>query len=380
MKPQPSPQPKIHASIAEIPAEQWNGLAGDQPFVRHEFLTALEESGCATARSGWQPAHLGLWSQGRLAGAVPLYLKSHSFGEYVFDWAWADAYHRAGLSYYPKLTACVPFTPVSGVRLLTHDESMRTALAHALLRHARDADCSSLHVLFPTDDEAALLAAAGMQLRHGAQFHWCNRDYADFEDFLTTLHRDKRKKIRQERRRVAEAQVGFRVLCGMDITPRDWEFFHRCYRHTYRAHRSTPYLNLEFFLRVGASLRGNVMMVVAERHGRPVAAALNFYSERALYGRYWGTTEEVPLLHFETCYYRTIEFCIRHSIAVFEGGAQGEHKLARGFLPARTVSAHWLRDARFADAVARFLARETQGMDLYLDELNEHSPFKDPGS
>ena len=367
---------RLYGSLAEVPATEWNALAGDQPFLRHEFLTALEDSGCVGARSGWEPRHLTLWRAGRLAAAAPLYRKSHSFGEYVFDWAWADAYHKAGLAYYPKLVCCVPFTPVSGRRLLAADAPARQALIEALLAQARDSGCSSLHVLFPPEEEAELLARARLQLRQGVQFHWRNPGYGSFEDFLATLTRDKRKKIRQERRRVAEAGISFRTLTGADIGARDWEFFHRCYRRTYHAHRSTPYLNLEFFLRLGATLAPHVMLVVAERAGRPLAAALNVFTDDTLYGRYWGALEQVPCLHFETCYYQAIEFCIARGITVFEGGAQGEHKLARGFLPVRTVSAHWLRDARFADAVARFLARESRGVEFYLDELNERNPFR----
>ncbi|MFZ5512890.1 MAG: GNAT family N-acetyltransferase [Pseudomonadota bacterium] len=367
---------RLHASLAEVPATEWNALAGGQPFLRHEFLTALEDSGCVGGRSGWEPQHLTLWRDGRLAAAAPLYRKSHSFGEYVFDWAWADAYHKAGLAYYPKLVCCVPFTPVSGRRLLAAGGPARQALIKALLDQARDSGCSSLHVLFPPGEEAGLLARTRLQLRQGVQFHWRNPGYGSFDDFLATLTRDKRKKIRQERHRVAEAGISFRTLTGTDIGARDWEFFHRCYRRTYQAHRSTPYLNLEFFLRLGASLASHVMLAVAERAGRPLAAALNVFTDDTLYGRYWGALEQVPCLHFETCYYQAIEFCIARGIAVFEGGAQGEHKLARGFLPVRTFSAHWLRDARFADAVARFLARESQGVELYLDELNERNPFR----
>jgi predicted N-acyltransferase len=365
---------RVVEDLAAVPAGEWNALAGANPLLRHEFFSALHESGCASQRTGWAPRFVTLWDGERLCGALPLYLKSHSYGEYVFDWAWADAYERSGLAYYPKLLAAIPFSPVSGTRLLAADRAARDRLVAAALEMARDV--SSLHVLFPSEEEARELAAAGLMLRRGVQFHWANPGYASFDEFLATLTHDKRKKIRQERRKVSEAGVTLRRKTGREITPEDWKFFARCYTLTYRAHRSTPYLNLAFFARLGETLPDNVLLVLAAREGRPVAAALDLYSPEALYGRYWGAVEHVPCLHFEACYYQGLEFCIERGIGAFEGGAQGEHKLARGFLPAPTWSAHWLRHPQFADAVEKFLARESKGVERYIDELAEHSPFR----
>jgi len=382
--------PEIHARVLDdlsgVDPSDWNRLALGHPMLSHAFFHALHQSACATADSGWLPQFITLWDEApdaaagspppRLRAAMPLYLKSHSYGEYVFDWAWADAYQRQGLAYYPKLLGAIPFSPVSGPRLLAATDAERAALVRAALALARNV--SSLHVLFPQPAEAALMQSAGMILRSGVQFHWTNPGYASFDEFLEQLSRDKRKKIRQERRRVSDAGVSFRRLCGSDIKEDDWVFFARCYNRTYREHRSTPYLNLEFFRRLGLTMPQHVLLVVAERNGRPIASALNLYSPDTLYGRYWGAMEYVPCLHFEACYYQALEFCIERNIRVFEGGAQGEHKLARGFLPAQTLSAHWLAHPEFSSAVERFLEREQRGMARYVDELNEHTPYKDP--
>ena len=362
------------ADLAEVPAAAWNALAGDHPFLRHELFCALHETGCASERTGWLPQFITLWDGDRLRGALPLYRKSHSYGEYVFDWAWADAYHRHGLAYYPKLVSAVPFSPVTGARVLAPDEATRRELVAAALELARGV--SSLHILFPPELEARELGRNGMMLRRGLQFHWRNPAYRTFDEFLATLNHDKRKKIKQERRRAREAGVTFCWKVGREITREDWRFFARCYNLTYRAHLSSPYLNLEFFARLGDVLSEYVLLVLAEREGRPIAAALNIFTATTLYGRYWGATQYIPALHFETCYYQAMEFCIERGIAVFEGGAQGEHKLARGFLPEATWSAHWLRHPQFADAIEKFLAREAAGVERHIDELNERSPFR----
>jgi predicted N-acyltransferase len=361
-------------SLAGVAPAEWNRLAGSQPFIRHEFLSALIDTGCAAARSGWLPQFLLLRRAGRLAGAMPLFVKSHSYGEYVFDWAWADAHERSGVDYYPKLLCAVPFTPVQGRRLLAADAAARRALIGAALELARQT--SSLHVLFPLEEEAGELQRAGMMLRRTVQFHWRNEGFADFEAFLARMNHARRKNIRQERRRVRDAGVSFRWLEGPSIERRHWEFFNRCYRGTYAAHRSSPYLSLAFFQRVGTALASNVMLVLAEREGRAIASALFFKDHEALYGRYWGAVEHVPLLHFECCYYQAIEYAIAHGLQRFEGGAQGEHKLFRGLLPVETLSAHWLAHQRFARAVEQFLEREGSGIQRYVDELCEHSPFK----
>jgi len=358
-------------SLAGVDAAEWNALAGRQPFVRHEFLSALIETGCAAARSGWTPQFLLVRRAGALVGAMPLFAKSHSYGEYVFDWAWADAHARHGIEYYPKLLGAIPFTPVRGVRLLGAEKELLIETALELAR-----DVSSLHVLFPAQDELALLLARGMLLRRTVQFHWRNAGYADFDDFLNRLTRPRRKNIRQERRRVREAGVTCTRLRGAQIERRHWEFFNRCYRNTYAEHRSSPYLSLEFFLRVGAALPEHFCMVLAERAGRPVAASLLVEDETTLYGRYWGAVEHVPLLHFECCYYQAIEHAIARGLKVFEGGAQGEHKIFRGLMPVEAPSVHWLAHPKFARAVEDFLQREGAGIARYVDELCDHSPFK----
>ena len=365
---------RVVESLAGVPAADWNALAQGDPFVSHEFLSALIETGCASARRGWRPQILLLERDGRLAAAMPLFLKSHSYGEYVFDWAWADAYQRHGLEYYPKLLCAVPFTPVTGPRLLAARDAERGKLAAAALELAKEV--SSLHVLFPTAAEAGLLESAGMLLRRTVQFHWRNDGYADFEDFLSRLTRHRRKVIRQERRRACASGISFRWLRGAEIAQAHWEFFERCYRRTYAEHRSSPYLNLDFFLRLGATLPQHTLMILAERAGRPVAATLNLISGKKIYGRYWGSLEHVPLLHFECCYYQTIEYAITQRLQVFEGGAQGEHKLFRGLLPVESLSAHWLGQPAFASAIEDYLKREGAGIARYVDELKEHSPFK----
>ena len=362
-------------TLARVDPLEWNALAGEQPFLKHEFLASLMETGCASRRSGWWPRFLLLRRAGALVGAMPLFVKSHSYGEYVFDWAWAEAYERHGLDYYPKLLGAVPFTPVRGQRVLARGAEERASLVAAALNLAKD--MSSLHVLFPTEEDARLLGAHGMLLRKTVQFHWRNEAYADFDAFLARMSHSRRKNIRQERRRVRDAGITCRWLLGDAIERRHWEFFNRCYRHTYAAHGSSPYLNLEFFVRLGASLPRNTAMVIAKRESTPVGAALFLLDDATLYGRYWGALEHIPLLHFECCYYQAIEFAIARGLQTFEGGAQGEHKLFRGLLPVETLSAHWLAHPQFARAIENFLEREGAGIARYVDELCEHSPFKE---
>jgi uncharacterized protein len=363
-------------SLAEIGAENWRALAGADPFLSWDYLSALHETRCASTEKGWTPHFITLWDGDRLEAAMPLYVKTHSRGEYVFDWAWADAYERNGFDYYPKLLSAIPFTPATGARLLARNEQARFTLAHNLQRYAKAQPASSLHVLFPHADDAKLLASAGFLMRTGVQFHWFNAGYGDFGDFLATLTHDKRKRIRQERRKVGEAGIEFRRLRGSEIGPQDWAFFYRCYCHTYRAHMSSPYLNLAFFERLGAAMPENMLLSLAVRGSERVGASLCVYNGQALWGRYWGALEFVSCLHFEACYYQPIEFCIANKIPLFEGGAQGEHKLARGFLPVATHSAHWLKQPEFSDAVERFLESETSGITSYIDELNEHAPYR----
>jgi predicted N-acyltransferase len=380
----------ILASPSEVDAAEWNALLASQaqptPFLRHEFLSALHATRCAVPDTGWAPQFVTLTDPrtGRLAAAAPVYLKGHSYGEYVFDWAWADAYKRNGLAYYPKLLCAVPFTPVQGTRLMATDARALRHLAATLVAFAEQADVSSLHVLFPTGAEAQALTELGMMQREGVQFHWLNDGYRDFDEFLSTLEQKKRKNIRAERRKVREAGVTMRRRVGKDISDADWRFFSKCYRQTYREHFSSPYLNLDFFRTIGESMPENLMMVIAEADGKPIASSLVVFQRDTtangtggtLYGRYWGAVEHVPCLHFETAYYQPLEFCIEQKLAVFEGGAQGEHKMARGFMPTVTRSAHWLAHPAFSDAVAHFLDNETNHIHAYVDELREHNPFR----
>ncbi|MCU0869893.1 MAG: GNAT family N-acetyltransferase [Burkholderiales bacterium] len=363
-------------TLADVPAAQWDALTDDHPLLSHAFLHALHESGSAAPDAGWAPQYLLVRRDGQLAAAMPLYLKGHSYGEYVFDWAWADAWQRTGRRYYPKLLSAVPFTPVQGGRLLARDPDDRAVLARAALQFAREADVSSLHVLFPTEPEARLLEAAGCMLRRTVQFHWTNAGFASFDEFLATMNHDKRKKVKQERRKVRDAGITWQWKVGRDIAEADWRFFVRCYNDTYRRHHSSPYLNLDFFLRIGDTMPANLLLAIGLQDGRPVCAALDVFSRDALYGRYWGTTVDVPALHFEACYHQAIEFCIAHGIRTFEGGAQGEHKLARGLMPVTTWSAHWIADAEFARAVRQFVDRESRGVAGYVSELEAHRPFK----
>ena len=376
---------RVHQDPAALDAAAWNDLlqaqAAPTPFMRHEYLAALHASGSAVPETGWAPQFLTLHRGGELQAACALYLKSHSYGEYVFDWAWADAYRRQGLAYYPKLLGAVPFTPVPGTRLLARSDADRDVLVTALHRLALDGRLSSAHVLFIDDADRAAFQRAGWMLRQGVQFHWTQdvaQPVADFAGLLQRLQRDKRKKIQQERRRVAEQGVSFSVHEGAAITEPLWDFFHRCYTLTYAAHHSTPYLTRDFFTRMARTMPGNWLMFVARRGNAPIAAALIAVDppRGTAWGRYWGCTEHVPCLHFEACYYQPLAWCLANGYVRFEGGAQGEHKMARGLLPVATHSAHWLRDARFAAAVADFLAAEGAGIGDYVDELRERNPFK----
>lgn len=370
-----------------IDAAAWNALVEAQPsatpFVRHEYLCALHASNSAVRKSGWAPQFLVIEEEesSRIRAACPLYLKSHSYGEYVFDWAWADAYQRHGLDYYPKLLDAVPFTPVPGPRLLALDQPSRVLLLEAMEQFATRADLSSAHLLFIDEADLAAVREAGWMVRSAVQFHWTNRQpepYADFAEFLATMQREKRKKIQQERRKVAEAGVEFIALQGREIAKADWDFFYRCYTLTYRAHHSTPYLTREFFARMAETMPENWLLFIGRRDGEPIAASLICIDtpRGAAFGRYWGSTEHVPCMHFDACYYQPLQWCIEHGFQRFEGGAQGEHKMARGLMPVQTWSAHWLAHPQFAQAVGDFLSREGAAVEHYIDELHEHAPFK----
>ena len=383
---------------AAIDATAWNALLARQatptPFMRHEYLAALHASGSAVPATGWVPRFMLLWDGDQLAAACPLYVKSHSYGEYVFDWAWANAYAEHGLAYYPKALVAVPFTPVPGSRLLARDPAARAALLRALVDWCGVQKLSSLHLLYGDADDLAACDAAGLMRRQQVQFHWLNQHpatgepFTDFDDFLASLAQDKRKKIRQERRKVAEAGVTFRWARGADISPADWAFFYRCYQRTYLEHGNAPYLTPAFFVAMATSLADAWVLFIAERDGQPIASSLIAISadsalagglkepKTVAYGRYWGALERVDCLHFEACYYQPLQWCIAHRVARFEGGAQGEHKMARALLPVQTTSAHWLAHPAFADAVERFLARESAGVEHYLEHLDGRSPFR----
>ena len=449
---------RVLASPLEVDATAWNALLALQshptPFMRHEYLAALHESESAVPHTGWTPRFMTLWEGDLLVAACPLYLKSHSYGEYVFDWAWASAYEQHGVPYYPKAVVAVPFTPVPGTRLMARDAAARQGLVQALCQWCEDEGISSLHVLFASDDDVLTGAREGLMLRHTVQFHWKNvaptlgtdvsslppegalaalgrpgggsgaaptlgtggfllptesalaaveshcdsgsaaagtLAYRDFDDFLAHLTQEKRKKFRQERRRVAEAGVTFRWAQGADITADDWNFFYRCYERTYLEHGNPPYLTRAFFQQMADRMPEHWLLFIAEREGRPIASSLiaisaqpssargQYHSKYAgctAYGRYWGALERVDCLHFEACYYQPLAWCIAHGVQRFEGGAQGEHKMARALLPVPATSMHWLAHPAFADAVDRFLAREVAGVEQYLDHLQARSPFR----
>ncbi|KND60642.1 hypothetical protein BVER_05461c [Candidatus Burkholderia verschuerenii] len=372
---------EIHVvdSLDEIPAHDWNRLAGDNPFVRHGFLAALQETGCAVKRTGWRAHHLILKRGDEFAGAMPLYLKAHSRGEYVFDHAWADAFERHGVRYYPKALSAVPFSPVSGPRLIAADHEDRVLLARGAIELTRSLDISSLHVLFPQEQDIEALTDAGYMLREGVQFHWENAPdggFDDFDAFLATMSHDKRKKVKQDRRRVADAGVTYTWLRGAEIDQAALDFFYDCYENTYREHWNPPYLTREFFGRIHDDAPDSMLLVIAEADGQRLACALNMIGGDVMYGRYWGTREFISGLHFETCYMQGIAYCIAHKLARFEGGAQGVHKMSRGMLPTPTWSAHWIADQRFAHAISEFLDAETEAMDQHIEELEAHTPFR----
>ena len=442
---------RVVDSPLQVNAADWNALlalqdpaGGLNPFMRHEYLSAMFESGSATPATGWAARFFTLSQNNKLIAACALYLKDHSYGEYVFDHAWANAYHQHGLSYYPKALVAPPFTPVPGPRLLARDAAARTLLVQALVAWCSEEKLSSLHLLFASDADVAACAEAGLMLRHNVQFHWTNRaptlvalhttlppegalrlrtggagsaapagqegatgsqtnfstvpnhldnfrPFRDFDDFLMSLSQEKRKKIRQERRKVLDAGVSFRWSLGTDISAADWDFFYSCYERTYYEHGNAPYLNRDFFQRMQDTMPENWLLFVGERSGTSIATSLIAVSALEVrakgqfdlsnivniaYGRYWGATERVDCLHFEACYYQPLQWCIEHGYQRFEGGAQGEHKMARALLPVKTTSAHWLAHPAFADAVERFLEREGEGISSYMEELERRNPFK----
>jgi predicted N-acyltransferase len=367
------------STLTAVGSTAWNALAGDSPFLKHQFLTALEHSGCVGPGTAWRPTYLLATDEQGLVGALPLYLKNDSRGEFVFDWSWADAYERAGRHYYPKLVAAVPFTPATGARLLLKpgaDPAIVTQLIHGARAAAEELGASSLHVLFPTDVERSLLDREGFLTRKSCQFHWHNEGYTDFDDFLSRFSSAKRKKAKRERRRVAEAGVVFEHLRGDQPSAAEWDSIYEFYARTFLRRGRPPYLNRALFDEIATTMPDNLSIILGRYHGAPIATAICFRSDTTLYGRYWGSLADFHSLHFETCYYQGIEYCIREGLATFEPGTQGEHKISRGFTPQATWSCHWLRDATFHDAIADFLGRETHHVDAYMDELEEHVPYR----
>lgn len=368
-------------AISEIDADRWDNLANPDaakrnPFVTHAFLQALETSRSVGAGTGWRAAHIVLEEAGEIVGVAPTYLKEHSQGEYIFDHHWADAYARAGGRYYPKLLTAAPFTPATGPRLLAATPERRAALASGIAQIAERLGVSSAHVNFTTADDAVMLQAAGYLPRQGVQFHWFNRGYGDYESFLSSLSSRKRKALRRERRDAAPEGVTFRALPGVEISERHWDAFWRFYQDTGERKWGRPYLTRSFFSKVAETMRDDLLMIVAERNGAPVAGALNFIGGDTLYGRYWGRTEEWPFLHFEVCYHQAIEFAIEHKLARVEAGAQGEHKLARGYEPVATLSSHWIADPGFRQAIARYLEQERAHGEAEIEALKEYTPFR----
>jgi predicted N-acyltransferase len=381
---------ELSDAVNALPAADWESLVaatpGATPFQRHVWLSALEQSGCVGAETGWQPVVVSLRdASGALAAACALYVKSHSYGEYVFDWAWARAYAEHGLPYYPKLLLAVPFTPVGGAKLLGRDATARKALLGEILAIARRSGFSSLHALFLDPQEAQWCSALGLLERTTLQFHWRNPPaeggavWPDFEAFIGSLRHDKRKKIKQEQRQVRDAGVCFRALVGTEITESHWDFFTRCYQTTYALHGSDPYLNRAFFQTIGAQMPEHCLLFIAERDGQPVASSLVLLDpqSRIAYGRYWGAVAHIPALHFDACYYQPIAWCLAHGYTTFEGGAQGEHKMARGLQPVATRSAHWLAQPQFSRAVEDYLERESAALAEHQNSLQERLPFKE---
>jgi hypothetical protein len=372
---------RIHAAIAEIPAEEWDACAGEiNPTVSHTFLQAMEESGSVGSRTGWAPQHISIAApDGRVAGVVPIYLKSHSYGEYVFDWGWADAYERAGGRYYPKLLAAVPFTPVPGPRLLARPDAPQETKSHliaGMAELARQRNISSLHINFPDETDRAALTEAGFLERIGQQFHWTNEGYTTFDDYLAALNSRKRKAVKKERREAIENGIDIEVLTGADLTPKVWDAFYRLYLATSDRKWGSAYLTRRFFAMIGERMPDKLVLVMARRGREYIAGAFNILGRDTIYGRNWGAGREYRFLHFECCYYRAIEFAIDHGLKRVEAGAQGPHKLQRGYLPVPTYSAHWIPDSGFRRAIASFLAREREMIEQKIEQLGEYSPFR----
>ncbi len=374
---------RIEKEIAQINQQQWNQLVRDNhPFLRYEFLLALEQHRCVGETFGWLPCHVTVYEGEQLVGAMPLYLKTNSYGEFVFDQSWADAWQRNGLKYYPKLVSAIPYTPATGERLLVkkgYEQQVYPRLLEGAQNAVENYDASSLHLLFPVGKQQQWLQSQGFYTRHDCQYHWYNQDYQNFDDFLANLNSRKRKKIKQERRYVQEAGISLRVLDGHCATEDDWDRFCCFYHETFNQKWGIATLNGDFFKSVAKAMPDQVVLVMADHNDRSIAGALMYRSNTTLYGRHWGSIEHFNALHFEACYYQGIEYCIKHGLNRFEPGAQGEHKIARGFIPTLTRSCHWIKEPRFKAAIEQFTHDEYQAIQDYMDELDQHLPYKKSG-
>lgn len=370
-------------TLSQIDAANWNRLnKTNNPFLRHEFLYALETHQCVGEQWGWIPQYLILKENDQLIGAAPMYLKTNSYGEFVFDWSWASAYERLGLNYYPKLVMAVPYTPIKGARLMLADESKRGHITRLvsdwIKQYCHENDISSMHVLFPEAEEIIALEQHNYLRRMDCQFHWFNQDYKNFDHFLSQLSSQKRKKIKRERRRVTESNISIQTLSGTEANEDQWLAFFHFYCDTFDRRGGYPTLSLDFFLDISRSMGDNIVLMLAEYQQRIVAGALCLRNEQALFGRHWGCSAEFHSLHFELCYYQGIEYCINQGLHSFEPGAQGEHKISRGFIPVPTLSAHWIKDPRFNHLIDDFLRHELKSMANYINELHRHAPYKIP--
>ena len=368
-------------SMSQVDGAAWNRLAGDAyPFLRHEFLLALERSGSICEQTGWVPAHLLVMNEDQLVAFMPLYLKQHSWGEYVFDHQWAQAYQQQGLDYYPKWLTAIPLTPCQGPRMVIQEAIDPLEVTQILLTFIKQLSeqlgISSWHCLFPDSQQVELLRSLGLSIREGVQFHWFNQGYRDFNDYLYTLTASKRKMLKRERRRVSEQGVRLLRIAGKDVSELQWLAFFQFYTMTYLKRGSRPYLNLAFFQQIAATMGEQLLLVLAIKNDNAIAAALSFVGSDTLYGRYWGCYEEYNSLHFETCYYQGLDYCIEHGLKRFDSGAQGEHKISRGFEPITTYSAHWIKDARFAKAIEHFIVREQKAMQHYKQDAASYLPFR----
>jgi predicted N-acyltransferase len=373
----------VSTNIDSIKKHDWDQLTlPDFPFHSFEFLKALEESGSLNTSSVWAPQHLTLSSGNTIVGATQLYKKTDSYGEYIFDWSWAKAYHQHGIPYFPKLTSAAPFTPATGPKILLQNANDQEAIASALIKGALDLmvkqECSSLHYLFITEKEIPIFAKDDFLIRHSFQYHWENKGFSSFDDFLATMKTKKRKQIIRERSQLKEEGLEFKVLTGDDLKSEHADVFYGFYLNTIEKMQAIPYLNKAFYRQVFSTMKNNVILMLAKEHGEPIAGALYFTGGKKLFGRYWGASKEVRNLHFELCYYLPIEWSIKQGIELFEAGAQGEHKIARGFVPRKTYSAHFIRHPGFRSAIAEFIEQEKKGIENYFADLSTHSPFNSP--